>query len=232
MNDRALAEQAYEELYSHSSKRRLEVTYHGRLKGYNATVTQNIRTTTFRLSRRLEHCEPEIKIGIMQYLLNKLNKTKIETENIDFYHNFVKKMSDYAPVTKKDPLLEQSFQRMNEGYFHGMMTMPNLVWGRRNKNLLGTYAYGTDTITISRVLEDAPQELLDYVMYHEMLHKKHKFSCSSGRTHSHTPAFKKDEAKYAVKNAEQQLTRFLRSTRQQPRKVAQQTFLQRVMGWR
>lgn len=225
--DSHLAVRAFTELYGEQPTRQMIVKYHGRLRGYNATVVQTSSAVTFRLSSRLQECEPEIKIGIMQHLLNKLRKTKVQTDNIEFYQNFLKRMSDYAPVTKNDPLLAASFSRVNEQYFHGMMSRPNLVWGRKNHALLGTYEYGTDTITLSTVLLDTPEELLDYVMYHEMLHKKHKFSCSSGRTHAHTPAFKRDEAKFHVREAERQLQGFLRGeARERP------TFLQRVMGWR
>ena len=31
---------------------------------------------------------------------------------------------------------------------------------------LGSYEYGSDTITISSVLKEAPLEILDYIMYH------------------------------------------------------------------
>jgi len=225
-----LAERAYEELYDSPSPYRMDLKFHGKIRGYNATVSQRGNHITFRLSRKFEDCEPEIKIGIMQFLLNRLKKTKINTDNIEFYHTFVKKMSDFAPVTKTDDILEESFQRVNDEYLGGMMSQPNLVWGRRTTTLLGTYEHGTDTITISKVLLEAPEELLDFVMYHEMLHKKHKFSCSAGRTHSHTKAFKAEEATYSVKNAEQMLTKYLHGERRKktPKKGS---FLSRVMGW-
>jgi hypothetical protein len=227
-----LARKAYTELYGKEPGRDLELKYHGKLHGYNATIHQTAFTTTFRLAPAFKPCEDEVKLGVMQYLLNRINKTRIKSEHIDFYHSFVRKMSDYAPVTKSDPALEQSYMRMNERFFGGLMTRPNLVWGGHSTSLLGTYTYATDTIMISRALEDAPELLLDSVMHHEMLHKKHKFSCSgSGRTHSHTAAFRKDEAKYG--DVERELHRFLRGQRtyRHKQEIAP-SFLQRVMGWR
>ena len=120
-----LAKQAYVELYEKSPRKRMVVKYHGNLKEYNATVEQRAFVTTFRLSKKLESCEPEIQMGVMQFLLNKLNKSKIDSEHIDLYHSFVRKMSDFAPVTDVDEELAESFTRMNEEYFHGMMSMPN-----------------------------------------------------------------------------------------------------------
>ena len=205
-----LGERAYRQLYRKEPGKTIRVRYSGRFNDYNGNVRMTDREILFSLSRKFEPLEAEIQIGIIQHLLNKVHKTKIETDEQDLYNAFLRKMSEYAPVTESDPVLRESFDRVNDAYFHGMMTRPNLVWGGRNKHLLGTYTYATDTIMISRVLEDAPKELLDYVMHHEMLHKKHKFSCKSGRTHSHTPAFKRDEAKFKLPDAEKKLTTWVR----------------------
>ena len=75
------------------------------------------------------------------------------------------------------------------------MEVPNLIWGKESTHKLGSYDYGTDTVTISTILKD-DLELLDYVMHHEMLHKKHKFKSKYGRTHAHTKAFRDDEKKF------------------------------------
>ncbi|MBR9692917.1 M48 family metallopeptidase [Candidatus Woesearchaeota archaeon] len=77
---------------------------------------------------------------------------------------------------------------------------------------LGHYEYATDTISISTALKEAP-ELLDYVLYHEMLHKKHKFTESKGgNTRSHTKAFRDEEKKYRLADGgepEKRLATFL-----------------------
>lgn len=236
-----LPKRAYVEMYGHEPAGRIEIRYHAGFKGYNARVRKHRNDIEFSLSKKFSSCEPEIQIGVMQFLFNRLNKTKVKTDNIDMYNAFLKHMSDLAPVTKTDPYLEESFGRVNNEYLNGLMSKPNLVWGNHSVRLLGTYTYATDTIMISSVLRDAPQELLDSVMYHEMLHKKHKFSCSAGgRTHSHTKAFREEEKKYSVKDVEARLQRFLRGARYRkiltkaPEKkvVEKQTFLQRVMGWK
>lgn len=221
---------AYVRLYGREPLQRITVRYHGGFKDFNANVRMNQRQVVFSLSKKFESLEDEIKIGVIQHLLNKLFKTRVETDEQDLYSGFLKRMSDFAPVTQSDPVLGESFDRVNKEYFADMMSRPNLTWGSRSKRLLGTYTYATDTIMISAVLQDSPTDLLDYVMHHEMLHKKHKFSCKSGRTHSHTPAFKRDEAKFKVKNAETMLQRWIarRPTTRRP----ERSFLQKVMGLR
>jgi hypothetical protein len=228
----SLAVQAFQELYGHTPAQDVTLSYHGNLKGFNATVRKTPREIIFRLSPKLADCEPEIQIGVMQYLLNRINKTTIKSDHIDLYHSFLKKMSDLAPVTKTDPVLEASFARVNERYFDGLMHQPNLVWGRQSMALLGTYTYATDTVMLSRVLAD-DDHLIDYVMHHELLHKKHKFNHTGNRTHSHTKAFRGDEAKFEDKFAEERLKMHLARKRKQIRideRHARGNFLQRMMA--
>jgi len=231
---------AYKELYNKEPDYRLLVRYHGRFTGYNANVRKTATTIEFSLSRKFEECEPEVQLGAMQFLLNKLFRTKVKSAHIEFYHTFLKKMSDLAPVTKSDPALAASFERVNRQYFGDMMSRPNLVWGGTSMSLLGTYTYATDTITISQVMAD-DQHLLDYVMHHEMLHKKHKFNHSSSRTHSHTKLFRTDEKAFADKDAETKLKRYLaqkryglrraRSPVARPMPGKRRNFVQRLMDW-
>jgi predicted SprT family Zn-dependent metalloprotease len=231
----ALPDDAYTQLYGKAPDRRLLLKYHGNLKGYNASVRKSPTAIIFTLSRRFERCEPEIQLGVMQFLLNRLNKTKVRTDEIDMYHSFLKKMSELAPVTERDPELEQSFSRCNERFFNGMMTRPNLVWGGRNAQLLGTYTYASDTIMLSDILRDADDDTLDYVMYHEMLHKRHKFSHTGNRTRSHTKAFRDDERKFTRadrKDPEAMLKRHLYGARRRHRAAKDdRNFVERLLEW-
>jgi len=103
-------------------------------------------------------------------------------------------LSTVAPKTHTHPVLERSFHRINEAFFNGMMDLPNLRLGK-GINRLGTYEYAINMVTISEILLDEGR-LLDYVMYHELLHKKHQFKSTSGRTTHHSRAFKKDEKRF------------------------------------
>ena len=150
----------------------------------------------------------EIKIGLIQSLLMKVYKEKKKTLHMDLYENFIKTVGDYSEVKIGDPVLEESFIRVNEKYFNGFIDKPNLRWGNKSFSKMGSYEYGTNTVTISRVLiED--EELLDYVMYHELLHKKHKFHTKNGRSFHHTSKFRKKEKQFDNPDVEKKLERFL-----------------------
>lgn len=191
-------ERAFRELFPNRRMPTYEIKYSGHFKGYNANVTfHNFKNhVIFKMSKDWKDVSDEIKIGLIQSLLVKLFKTKATTHNIDFYNNFLKAVTKYSEVVDIDPLLEESFDRMNEEYFDGFLDKPNLVWGVESKRQLGVFVYGTNTIRISTVLKDAGEWLLDYVMYHEMLHKKHLFVQKGNRSFHHTPEFKRDEKKY------------------------------------
>ena len=99
---------------------------------------------------------------------------------------------------------------MNSEYLNGLILKPNLEWGGKNFRTLGTYDYNTDTIRISNLLKKDPF-LLDYVMYHEMLHKKFKYKKTGKRTIHHSREFREWEKRYKDPEIEDKLNKFLRN---------------------
>ncbi len=180
-----------ERLFNYST----DIKYSGKFKDYNANIRRNSYKIQLSLSKSWRHINKEIKIGLIQSLLLKIFKEKKNTTNIDIYNYFIKKLHISAPKTESHPILEDSFNRVNEKYFYNIIEQPNLCWGTDSIRKLGSYEYQTDTITISRIFESEP-ELLDYVMYHELLHKKHKFYHKNGRNYHHTKTFKTAEKQF------------------------------------
>jgi hypothetical protein len=95
--------------------------------------------------------------------------------------------------------LNQSFDRVNARYFDGKMPRPRLTWGSVfTRSKLGHYEGVSDTVQISASLDqgNVPELAMDFLMYHELLHKKHRTEWRSGRGYVHTPAFKEDERRF------------------------------------
>jgi hypothetical protein len=95
--------------------------------------------------------------------------------------------------------LDESFARVNAAYFGGLMPKPTLVWNRTlTARKFGHYQPGRDTLMISITLDAAsvPSSLVDFVMYHELLHKKHGSMIVNGRRLAHSPAFRADERRF------------------------------------
>ncbi|RMF05214.1 M48 family peptidase [Candidatus Woesearchaeota archaeon] len=171
------------------------IKYSGKFAPYNANVVMRGKQLTFGLSREWMEVSEDIVLGLLQHLLSKLFKAKKTTDNMQLYEIFLRKVHKAAPRKEAPPDLAESFRRVNEKYFSGMMDMPNLRWGSESTSKLGSYHYGSDTVTLSTALRES-RELLDYVMYHELLHKKHKYSTKNGRSIHHSREFRKDEARF------------------------------------
>jgi len=96
--------------------------------------------------------------------------------------------------------LEASFARVNASHFNGDLPKPRLVWnGALTGRKFGHYRRTTDTVMISVSLDApaVPEFVVDYVMYHELLHKKHRIQMVNGRRSIHTPSFRAEERRFA-----------------------------------
>ena len=161
---------------------------------------------------------------------------KISSLNMQLYDDFIKGISEVAAVNNgsgsSDESLESSFARVNERYFFGIADKPNLRWGLGSFRKLASYDYHTNTITVSSLFRDAPQQLLDYLMYHELLHKKLKFSSSNGRVRHHSSEFRRLELDFESSSTiEQELNLFLRSSVRHSRRLRQRPNWQRLFSF-
>jgi predicted metal-dependent hydrolase len=191
------AEKAFQKLFPEKEVPKIKVRYSGRMGPYNSNVTYRGKNFTFSLSREWKEIDESIKKGLVQSLLMRVYKTKVKrTHYTDLYDSFMKHLHRSTSKDKNDPELEASFERVNDKYLSSTLERPNLEWGGYTKRVLGNYNYHTDSIKISSFFKEAPQEMLDYIMYHELLHKKIKFSTSGGRSQHHTKEFRDMEKKY------------------------------------
>lgn len=208
-----------------------QLHYSGKFKPYNATIRKFGSSLQFSLSRSWKGVSEEIVIGLIQHLLVKIlrkesffaaaatatmknNNGKLTSLNMQLYDDFIKGISEVAEVddSSSDERLESSFNRVNEKYFFSLIDQPNLTWGSDSFRKLASYDYHTNTITVSSLFADAPQQLLDYLIFHELLHKKLKFSSSgNGRAVHHSSEFRKLERNFeGYKAIEEELNSFIR----------------------
>ncbi|MGN6594243.1 MAG: SprT-like domain-containing protein [Terriglobales bacterium] len=95
--------------------------------------------------------------------------------------------------------LDEIFEELNQRFFQGWMARPNLSWAaeaaRRN---LGHYDPAHNAILISRVFDSArvPRTLLEYVMYHEMLHLRFPVRMRGSRRCVHSAEFRAEERRF------------------------------------
>lgn len=104
-------------------------------------------------------------------------------------------------TTEKGEFFDLSaiFDRLNRHYFTNKLPKPVLTWSaRKTYRILGHHDSTHDTIVVSRSLDsaDTPKFVVDYIVFHEMLHIHHPTVHHNGRRYNHTPAFRADEEKF------------------------------------
>lgn len=95
--------------------------------------------------------------------------------------------------------LEVIFNKVNKTYFNGEMLKPNLIWNKTHTHRkFGHYQAASDTVMLSISLDRAsiPSYVVEFVMYHELLHKQLGTRNHKGRQYAHTPAFREAEARF------------------------------------
>lgn len=196
------------------------VSYSGKFKPYNATVRKVGSRLCFSLSYSWKGVSDEIVIGLVQHLLVKILKRRLaSTLNMQLYDDFIRGISDVASVSSGDEALESSFARVNGKYFLGLSEKPNLRWGNGSFRKLASFDYHTNSITVSSLFKDAPRHLLDYLMYHELLHKKLKFSSTNGRARHHGAEFRRLERAFEGSGTvEGELSAFISGSRRRLRR--------------
>lgn len=224
-----LIQKAFQELYPEKQfMYNAILSYSGKFNNFNGNVRLAGNKIEVGLSKEWEQVSEEIQIGMIQSLLVKIFRRRGEkyrkTTNMDLYNMFLKNVHIALPK-EAHPALLQLFQKLNEQYFNGVLEQPSLQWGSFSKRKLGSYEYGSDTIVLSKYLENAPQEYLEYVLYHEMLHKKHKFSHNGSRALHHSTAFKADESQFPqAAQLEKEIPRYLARKRMPYKRQEQPTF--------
>lgn len=188
-----------------------EINYNRKLSRFNANIRFNKQKVAVNLNLEWKNIDPEIKIGLIQSLLLKVFKEKKNTPNIELYHNFIKNIPLMTVSLDNDQKLEESFSRINQQFFFNLMTKPNLSWGQGSRRKLASYNFNQDEVSVSTLFREAEPEILDYLMYHELLHREQKFRHKNGRSFYHTREFREAEQQYPHKEQiEKEISTILR----------------------
>jgi hypothetical protein len=106
---------------------------------------------------------------------------------------------DKASAQGKCYNLYSVFERVNNEYFFGNLSAPRLTWNKRlTRRKFGHFVPACDTIMISISLDDpaVPTYVIEYVMYHELLHYQLGLRVSKSKVYSHTAKFHSSERQY------------------------------------
>lgn len=167
-------------------------------------------TTTLTLSEGFINARDEILEALVKAaLFGKCQKT---TELIQHYatseeyRNVLLNLDLFAEVIVENAKgkyydLDELFEKVNREYFASSLVKPRLIWSQiQTYRKFGHYEPARDRVMIALTLDNTtiPEYVVEFVLYHELLHKFHGATWVNGRRIVHTPEFRRDERKFKL----------------------------------
>jgi hypothetical protein len=205
-----IVEQVHQDVLGHPPRRSPWVGFYPYAEG-RSTVRVEDGRLVYKLNEALQHAPSDVVEGIVAILLCKIEGIKekeANRERIRAYREFMagprpesgrKSRKHIEPVGKHRSLIE-SYLRVTLDMDLIVPEVPTLSWSQQvSRNRFGHWDAEHKCIVISQVLDDprVPEFVLDYVVYHEVLHIIHPVRMGSGsKRRVHTAAFRRDERKF------------------------------------
>ena len=177
----------------------------------NNTIRLRQGELYIRLSDLLEGAPDAVLHSIAHILLAKLYRKPIDRAHNTRYRRYIASHDLAAKARLVRQLrgrkhihsarghhyhLEEIFDDLNRRFFHGLMGRPQLTWSRDHaRNRLGHYDPAHNAIVISKVFDHprVPRYVVEYIVYHEMLHLKHPVKLRGSRRCVHPKEFVAEE---------------------------------------
>jgi hypothetical protein len=177
----------------------------------NNTVRLRDNRLLFRISDLLEAAPESVLHAIAHILIAKIYRKNIDPRHAARYRQYIGSKA----ITEKAHLLRQMrgrkrmegpvgnvydlnelFDELNTRFFFGLLARPQMTWSQSSaRNMLGHYDPAHNAIVISRVFDHirVPRYVVEYIVYHEMLHLKHPVKLRGTRRCVHSTQFQKEE---------------------------------------
>ena len=203
-------QETYSELRPGSSVPELKVEFFA-FANVNNTIRLREGRLLVRLSDLLEGAPDGVLRAIAHILLAKMYRQPIDRGYAARYrkyvgsHDIVRKAHLVRQMRGRKLLcspsghfydLDAVFEDLNTRFFHGLMARPRLSWSQtKTRRILGHYDPAHNAIIISRIFDHpaVPRYVLDYIVYHEMLHLKHPVKLRGSRRCVHSAEFQAEE---------------------------------------
>lgn len=205
--------------------------------GINHTIRVRAGKVFVRISEICRDMPAAEQRALACILLSKLYRKKVPAWARDAYSSYIKSHEVRERATERKRVhgrkvitsaagsvydLDAIFDRLNLAYFHGSLEKPTLTWSaRKTYRILGHHDSTHQTIVVSRSLDSpgVPRYVIDYVVFHEMLHIHHPTVHHNGRRYNHTAAFRRDERKFThFREAERWIERSVRKLKREARR--------------
>jgi predicted metal-dependent hydrolase len=203
-------QESYQELRPASSIPELKIEFFA-FANVNNTIRLRGGRLLVRLSDLLEGAPDAVLRAIAHILLAKMYRQPIDRGQAARYrkyvasHEIVGKTHLVRQMRGRKRLhsarghvydLDAIFEELNKRFFHGLMARPRMSWSQtKTRRILGHYDPAHNAIIISRIFDHfaVPAFVLEYVVYHEMLHLKHPVRLRGSRRCVHSAEFQAEE---------------------------------------
>jgi hypothetical protein len=182
--------------------------------GLSSTVRLRQGRIYARVSDILSETPADVLFALACILVAKLYRLKTPKEENQIYRQYIldQAIMDATDASRRErgyklttsPQgkiydLDKLFNEVNGQYFNNQIERPVLSWSQRNsRRVLGHHDSIHGAIIISRSLDSlkTPRCVVEFVLYHEMLHIKHPQRLVNGRKISHDRKFRDDERRF------------------------------------
>jgi len=203
-------QETYQELRPGSLLPELKIEFFA-FANVNNTIRLRNGRLLIRLSDLLEGAPEPILRAIAHILLAKMYRQPIDRGHAARYrkyvgsHEIVRKAHLVRQMRGRKLLrpprghyydLDAIFEELNSRFFHGLMARPRMSWSQtKTRRILGHYDPAHNAIIISRIFDHpaVPHYVLEYIVYHEMLHLKHPVKLRGSRRCVHSAEFQAEE---------------------------------------
>jgi predicted metal-dependent hydrolase len=205
-----LFQDTYRELRPGSLPPELKIDFYA-FANVNNTIRLREGRLLVRLSDLLEGAPDTVLRAIAHILLAKMYRRPIDRGQAARYrkyvasHEIVRKTHLVRQMRGRKQLrsprghfydLDAIFEELNTRFFHGLMARPRMSWSQtKTRRILGHYDPAHNAIIISRIFDHpgVPAFVLEYIVYHEMLHLKHPVRLRGNRRCVHSAEFQAEE---------------------------------------
>jgi hypothetical protein len=203
-------EETFSELRPRSPIPEIRVSFF-RFANVNNTIRLREGRLLVRISDLLEGAPEPVLRSIAHILLAKMYRKPINREHSTRYRRYVSThhMSQKAHLVRQMRgrkrirsaqghvyHLEEVFEDLNRRFFYGLLARPLMTWsGERSRNRLGHYDPAHNAIVVSSIFDHprVPPYVVEYIVYHEMLHLKHPVKLRGSRRCVHSAEFQAEE---------------------------------------
>lgn len=164
-----------------------------------------------RFSKRLEDAPVEVlKAGGREMIHRILGLRPLATDRVIFQQFLAELGKDVEAARAARPLLppkgkhvdlNEVYEKVTGEYFNEQVRLEGFGWSRRPvKSYFAHYRRDLDRITFNRGLDhpDVPEFILEYLMFHELLHVVYTPMYVNNRHVKHPPELKKREREFAL----------------------------------